>query len=71
MVRSRKRKRKLLISVLKRPAGKRKQWTDVSMVAAIEAVREGTVSINKVALLHGVPVTTLKDCLKRTSTPWN
>ena len=33
------------------------------MVAAMEAVKEGTVSINKVALLHGVPPTTLKDRL--------
>ena len=33
------------------------------MVAAMEAVKEGTVSINKAALLHGVPPTTLKDRL--------
>ncbi len=46
-----------------RPFSKRKQWTDVSMLAAMEAVRKGTVSINKAALLHGVPCTTLKDRL--------
>ena len=33
------------------------------MVAAMKAVKEGTVSINKVALLHEVPPTTLKDRL--------
>ena len=33
------------------------------MVAAIEAVKDGTMSINKSALLHGVPPTTLKDRL--------
>ena len=33
------------------------------MVATMEAVKDGTISINKLALLHGVPPTTLKDCL--------
>ena len=33
------------------------------MLAAIEAVKDGTMSINKSALLHGVPPTTLKDLL--------
>ena len=33
------------------------------MVAAMEAAKDGTISINKVALLHGVPPTTLKDRL--------
>ena len=30
------------------------------MVAAMEAVKDGTISINKSALLHGVPPATLK-----------
>ena len=33
------------------------------MYPAMETVKEGTVSINKVALLHGVQATTLKDRL--------
>lgn len=33
------------------------------MVAVIEAVKKGGMSINKVADLHGVPCTTLKDYL--------
>ncbi len=41
----------------------RKQWSDASMLAAMEAVSNGTMSINKAALLHGVPKTTLKDRL--------
>ena len=33
------------------------------MVAAMEADKDGTISINKSALLHGVLPTTLKDRL--------
>ena len=33
------------------------------MVSAMEAVKDGTVSINEAVLLHEVPVTTLKDRL--------
>jgi len=33
------------------------------MLAAMEAVRRGTLSINKAAILHGVPKTTMKDHL--------
>ena len=29
----------------------------------MEAVRKGPISINRAALLHGIPPTTLKDCL--------
>ena len=46
-----------------RPYTKRKQWTDKSMEAALEAVRKGSISANKAALLHGVPPSTLKDRL--------
>ena len=42
---------------------KRKQWSEMSVVSAMEAVRSGTVSINKATLLHLVPHTTLKDRL--------
>ena len=31
------------------------------MLAAMEAARQGTLSINKAAIFHGVPKTTLKD----------
>ena len=47
----------------KRQYAKRKQWTNESMEAALEAVRKGPISINKAAKLHGVPSTTLKDRL--------
>ena len=33
------------------------------MEAAMDAVRKGPISINKAAFLHGVPPTTLKDCI--------
>ena len=33
------------------------------MIAAMEALKDVTMSINESALLHGVPPTTLKDCL--------
>ena len=42
---------------------KRKQWTNVQMCAAIKAIQNGAGSINRVALDHGVPPTTLKDRL--------
>ncbi len=41
------------------------------MLSAMEAVRKGTVSINKVALLHSVPRTTLKDRLSWNGRTWN
>ena len=40
--------------------GKRKQWSEESMVAALEAVRDGC-SVRRAALEHGVPRTTLQD----------
>ena len=59
-------------AVVRQRRGKRKQWSDASMVAAMEVVKEGTVSINRAALLHGVLPTTLKDRLsRRSSLPWN
>ena len=49
-----------------RPYAKRKQWTDKSTEAVLEAVRKGTVSANKAAQLHGVPRSTLRDRLSGT-----
>ena len=43
--------------------GKRKQWSNISMQAAMKAVSDDGMSINKAAVLHGVPKTTLKDRL--------
>ena len=43
--------------------GKRKQWSNTSMQAAMKAVSDDGMSINKAAVLHGVPKTTLKDRL--------
>ena len=42
-----------------RESVKRLQWSDDSMLAAMEAVKNGSISINKAAVLHGVPRTTL------------
>ena len=44
-----------------RSYAKCKQWTNKSLEAALEAVRKGSISINKAAQLHGVPPSTLKD----------
>jgi len=37
------------------------QWSDQSMVGAMEAVQEGRMGVNRAALQFGVPRTTLKD----------
>ena len=37
------------------------QWTDEQMRRAMEAVKSGELGINRSALQHGVPSTTLKD----------
>ena len=39
---------------------KRKQWSNESMEAALQAVKDG-LGVNKAAELHGIPKTTLKD----------
>ena len=44
--------------------GKRKQWSNTSMQAVMKAVSDDGMSINKAAVLHGVPKTTLKDRLR-------
>lgn len=46
----------------KRP-GKLRQWTDEAMLGALQAVREGTLGVNRAALEFAVPATTLKDRL--------
>ena len=60
-----KRLQSRVIPVRQQPRefARRKQWTDESMLAAMEAAKKGTMSINKAAVLHGVPPTTLKDRL--------
>ena len=44
------------------PVKRRKQWTNIQMEKAMEAVMSGG-GINRAAMEHGVPRTTLKDCL--------
>ena len=43
------------------PPRKQLKWTNQSMLAAINAVVEGNISINKAAMEYGVPRTTLQD----------
>ena len=45
-----------------RPA-KLRSWSDVSMLWAMEAVKDGSMGVNRAALEHGVPRTSLKDRL--------
>ena len=42
------------------PVKRRKQWTNIQMEKAMEAVKSG-VGINRAAMECGVPCTTLKD----------
>ena len=61
-----KRRRRSLSApaILRTPEKKkRKKWTHEQMTAAIEAVEYGNSSINRAAMTHGVPKTTLKDRL--------
>ena len=46
----------------KRP-GKLRGWSDQAMLGALQAVREGTLGVNRAALEFSVPPTTLKDRL--------
>ena len=43
------------------PTCKRKQWSEESMTAALNEFRKGIHSINKIAVLYGVPKSTLHD----------
>ena len=45
-----------------RPA-KLRSWSNQSMLGAMEAVRTGSMGVNRAALEHSVPQTTLKDRL--------
>ena len=45
-----------------RPA-KLRSWSDVSMLWAMEAVKDRSMGVNRAALEHGVPQTSLKDRL--------
>ena len=56
---------KLPAREIKPPSGPSKlcQWSDLSMQEAIKAVHEGKMSINRAAMEHTIPPTTLKDCL--------
>ena len=42
---------------------KRKKWTDAKMKAEMKSVMDESLSANRVADLHGVPQSTLKDRL--------
>ena len=44
---------------------RRKQYTNLQIEKALEAVRSGKTSINQAALNHGVPRTTVKDRISR------
>ena len=43
------------------PSCKRKQWSEESMTAALVEARKGIHAINKIAVMHGVPKSTLLD----------
>ena len=48
------------VLIRRSPVKRRKQWTNIQMEKAMEAVMSG-VGINRAAMEHGVPRTTLKD----------
>ena len=43
------------------PIIRRKCWTEESMMAALEKVKKGKYSVNRIATIYGVPRSTLKD----------
>ena len=45
------------------PTCKRKQWNEESMTAALNEFKKGIHSINRIAVLYGVPKSTLHDCI--------
>ena len=59
---AKKKKKAFEIEVGPKPkhTGKRKQWTEESMIAAMEAVKS-VISVSRAALEHNVPRTTLQD----------
>ena len=52
-----------ITSRVQKPKVKRKQWTEIQMLAAISSVQNDGLSGNRAADLHGVPHSTLKDQL--------
>ena len=48
-------------AVKPRQSTKRKKWTEEGMKKAIEAVETGESGVNRAALGHGIPKSTLKD----------
>ena len=60
----RRRKRKAAAEPLPPPPKKRKQWSNDSMVLAMEAVKAGRLGVNEAARTYGLPCSTLKDHLK-------
>ena len=48
---------------------KHKQWRDSQMIAAMNAVKHGKISLNEAATAHGIPKITLKDRVTREINP--
>ena len=57
------------VLIRRSPVKRRKQWTNIQMEKAMEAVMSG-VGINRAAMEHGVPRTTLKDRISGRGKPW-
>ena len=49
------------VSVRKKGKSKLRQWTNESILEALQAVRNGTFGVNRAALEYNIPPTTLKD----------
>jgi len=47
------------------------QWSEVSMLGAMKAVKEGLMGVNRAALEFAVPRTTLKDRISGRVIPWD
>ena len=60
----------ILTAVKPRQSTKRKKWTEEGMKKAIEAVETGESGVNRAALDHGIPKSTLKDRNKWSSFTW-
>ena len=53
------------------PTCKRKQWSEESMTAALNEFRKGIHPINKIAVLYGVPKSTLHDRISGRVRHWS
>ncbi len=60
---SRKRKRPAVSSnpTVSAPVKRRKQWSDQTMLMAMNSVRDGRMGVNEAARTYGLPPSTLKD----------